>query len=838
MDSGGTPLLTTILDAIANAWAFAWTGLWMGALAATLLATLVAVAVRARVMRPATRHALWLAVLISFLTPSLLAGVWRPDWFATPVVATEPREPALETDDLGPAPVLRDTTRLHTPPAESKLAITNESAPITRSERTPSEPASCEVSEAFAPVAAATVSVERDSSTPSSKEKTLVSEPPATTQFDLAATIARLAALRDAIANLPPLPWFIWLPGTLVVLAVMALRIRSVRRTIGNASPAPAACQCEVDAVARSIGLDGAPTTLVSDESISPFVWSGAPWGGRGQTLLVLPADLWISLDRRARRTVLIHELAHVRRGDHRLVWLEMLVTSIYWWHPLAWWVRARFRDAAESACDTWVTSVCPDERRSYAEALVLASSILSSPTDQSGRGRPHAFIAGHLTDEAVRVGFVTGRSSRLARRISMIMTSRSAPRMSLVGATACLVAIGLGGFVAPGIACPPSCGEEKEARPARVRAIAPNSTYRTAPQNPAFFGEAPAIDAMGGVETTAPAASQPLLQPLSGFGINTEQAELVRREYRLPDGMREALMAFMLRDDVPLYVGEGRDSIVVDATPAQHEVFAAFVRMIHPTDNTASQGAINTRSAARGFARGGAQNQQAIAAEAMRRDLAQLRMQREMLTREAELLREKAEETERRAEELRESTAGLEEQRNALSRLNDQTANRALTEALRTIEQRAKATENEARAIERQADSSDARMEQMEEAIERLEERLEELAENLPWMSGKADVEANFDSEVEFEPAEIETKSDIRYEPAAPSALAPRLAPNSIAETRPVAPTAPIPPIAPAPPASPGPASKPGPATVPGPATLPAPAPIPAIPAGPSSGR
>jgi FtsZ-binding cell division protein ZapB len=257
------------------------------------------------------------------------------------------------------------------------------------------------------------------------------------------------------------------------------------------------------------------------------------------------------------------------------------------------------------------------------------------------------------------------------------------------------------------------------------------------------------------------------------GFGIDTDDdSELVRREYRLPDGMREALMEFMLRDDVPLLVCEGQDSIVVDATPAQHEVFAAFVRMIHPEGRT--------RGAARAIPPASFGVSSAI--DTTQQELAKLQMQRDMLNGEAHKLRQSASEAERRADDLRESSEGLEEQLRASSRLNDPTANRALTEALRAIEQRAKAAENEARSIERQADSSDDRIERMAEAIERLEEKLAELAER-----------------------------QYSNDDAPASALTPasNLAPISpVAPAAPVAPVAPVAPLAPAaPPASTGPA-------------------------------
>ena len=38
---------------------------------------------------------------------------------------------------------------------------------------------------------------------------------------------------------------------------------------------------------------------------------------------------------------VLAHELAHVRRRDHLVRWLEWLACVAFWWNPVAWWAMA-----------------------------------------------------------------------------------------------------------------------------------------------------------------------------------------------------------------------------------------------------------------------------------------------------------------------------------------------------------------------------------------------------------------------------------------------------------------------------------------------------------------
>ena len=62
--------------------------------------------------------------------------------------------------------------------------------------------------------------------------------------------------------------------------------------------------------------------------------------------------------------------------------------------------------------------------------------------------------------------------------------------------------------------------------------------------------------------------------------------SETVARSYKLPPGKLEALTTLMIRGDVPVLVSPGGNELVVHATPEQHEVFAAFVKLINPKDS------------------------------------------------------------------------------------------------------------------------------------------------------------------------------------------------------------------------------------------------------------
>ncbi len=103
-------------------------------------------------------------------------------------------------------------------------------------------------------------------------------------------------------------------------------------------------------------------------------------WAPIGLPRLLLPENLWDRLDERQQDTVLIHELAHLRRRDHWVRRLEAVVLGLYWWSPVAWWARRQVEQAEEQCCDSWVLGELPEAAEAYAEALVATAVFLSGP--------------------------------------------------------------------------------------------------------------------------------------------------------------------------------------------------------------------------------------------------------------------------------------------------------------------------------------------------------------------------------------------------------------------------------------------------------------------------
>lgn len=245
---------------------------------------------------------------------------------------------------------------------------------------------------------------------------------------------AEMAVLSAGVmAALPPVPVEVWMLGIALLLAAKLIRILRCRSLLRRTFAAPPSVMKEVQEVAGALGIR-LPQTLMVDANVSPMVWCG-----RGVRLL-LPVTLWEQLDADGRRAVLCHELAHLKRRDHWMLWVDQVAGCIYWWHPVVWWVRKKVSEEAENSCDAWVTWLLPQGRRAYAEALLRTTQFVQSKANA-------APIAG--------IGVVSGRAERFARRIRMVMTENAKPRLSGAGMMMALALAAAGWLAAPAQSCP-----------------------------------------------------------------------------------------------------------------------------------------------------------------------------------------------------------------------------------------------------------------------------------------------------------------------------------------------------------------------------------------------
>ena len=162
----------------------------------------------------------------------------------------------------------------------------------------------------------------------------------------------------------------IWLTGVAAsagILLIGLARLRRFRVSSRRVTEGPWHRMCRD--LARSCGMRRGVDLL-----IGPRPALVATWGWR-RPAVMLPASAsdW-SAERM--RVVLLHELAHARRGDWAVQVTAEAVRCVWWFNPLAWMVRARLRRESEQAADDVVLSQGVEAAACAAHLVELAREV------------------------------------------------------------------------------------------------------------------------------------------------------------------------------------------------------------------------------------------------------------------------------------------------------------------------------------------------------------------------------------------------------------------------------------------------------------------------------
>ncbi len=182
----------------------------------------------------------------------------------------------------------------------------------------------------------------------------------------------RLQALHYGRLLMPP----IWLVGSVLVLAWSLVRVwRFGRLLVADSEAASPELYAATAKVARRLGLKKTPMIQTTTAALSPMVW----WAG-GKVKVIVPLNLLDQMNGQQQELILAHELAHVRRRDHLVRWIEWLACVCFWWNPIIWWAQRNLRAAEEICCDELVVSRLKSEPKYYANTLLSIVEFLAHP--------------------------------------------------------------------------------------------------------------------------------------------------------------------------------------------------------------------------------------------------------------------------------------------------------------------------------------------------------------------------------------------------------------------------------------------------------------------------
>jgi len=164
--------------------------------------------------------------------------------------------------------------------------------------------------------------------------------------------------------------------------------------------------------------------------------------------VLLLPEGIFERLTPAQLEAVIAHELGHVRHRDNLIAAIHMFVETIFWFHPLVWWIGKRMVEERERACDEEVLRL-GSEPRVYAEGILNICKLYAES--------PLACVSG-----------VTGAD--LKKRIEAILKNSAVLRLdatrkailAVAGAAALALPIALGIVNAPSLRAQSSTGQTR----------------------------------------------------------------------------------------------------------------------------------------------------------------------------------------------------------------------------------------------------------------------------------------------------------------------------------------------------------------------------------------
>jgi len=204
----------------------------------------------------------------------------------------------------------------------------------------------------------------------------------------------------------------VWLCGVCMLALSWARSWRQIRAAVRAASPISSMSLASESAA----GVPVLSTTRLLEPGVFGIV----------RPVLLLPESITRHLSPEQLRTVVAHELCHIRRRDNLTAALHMAVTALFWFHPAVWWIEARLLGERERACDEAVLAEGNDTEL-YAESILSVCKFYAKS--------PLACVPG-----------VTGGD--LKQRIVRIMTGCMARELSagqgLVIAVACVLTVAI----------------------------------------------------------------------------------------------------------------------------------------------------------------------------------------------------------------------------------------------------------------------------------------------------------------------------------------------------------------------------------------------------------
>jgi GWxTD domain-containing protein len=191
---------------------------------------------------------------------------------------------------------------------------------------------------------------------------------------------------------------------------------------------APLFWQARIDHLAVRVRLSRPVTLLESCIAEVPVVI------GYTRPVVLVPLGLLAGLPAEQVESILLHELAHIRRHDYLVNLMQIVAEGLVFYHPAVWWISGVIRAERENCCDDLVVATQGD-------ALAYAAALTAL---EQNRG-------------ALREGVLAATGGSLVKRVRRLLVQPEGPRAALTPVfTAAVLTISLAAAMATWQSTPP----------------------------------------------------------------------------------------------------------------------------------------------------------------------------------------------------------------------------------------------------------------------------------------------------------------------------------------------------------------------------------------------
>jgi bla regulator protein blaR1 len=221
-------------------------------------------------------------------------------------------------------------------------------------------------------------------------------------------------------SSLPTLLIGLWLAGMLLVLSAWVSRWLSVKRLLRATTPLTDGREVDIMQYLTRHAAQRAIPLMASAGSMEPGIV------GCFNPVILWPRHISARMNDEQIAAILLHELAHVRRRDNAVALLHMCVETLFWFHPLVWWVGAKLVEERERACDEEVVRLGVDPSQ-YAESILTTCEYAVESPLPCVAGVTGADLKRRITaivrHRATRLG-----PAKLALLTSLVIVSAAGP--------------------------------------------------------------------------------------------------------------------------------------------------------------------------------------------------------------------------------------------------------------------------------------------------------------------------------------------------------------------------------------------------------------------------